>query len=138
MRPKEFQFLTINTKSLWEGGCPENLDITAEGLSLHGEFAHVLGEKFEIPLLNIPVDFAVDNCGVLYILDAQRCNVRVYDPNTGCDEWLACFGGCGALPGEFDNPQAIALSSSNIYIADTGNHRVQTFASRRVGNAHHI
>ncbi|MBM3237384.1 hypothetical protein FJZ31_13925 [Candidatus Poribacteria bacterium] len=127
MRPKEFQFLTINTKSLWEAGSQENLDITEEGLSLHGEFVHVFGLDISL-LKNIPVDFAVDSCGVLYILDAEKCNVLIYDTNTGCAEWLECFGGCGTEPGKFCTPQAIALSSSNLYIADTCTNRIQAFA----------
>jgi len=30
----------------------------------------------------MPVDFAIDECGVLYILDAEKRNILVYDPDT--------------------------------------------------------
>ncbi|MFH0957128.1 MAG: phage tail protein, partial [Pseudomonadota bacterium] len=76
----------------------------------------------------IPMDFALDSCGTLYILDAEECNVLSYDAHTEFSEWLECFGGGGNAPGKFCNPQAIAVSPSNLYIADTCNHRIQTFA----------
>ncbi|MBI4327195.1 MAG: hypothetical protein HY674_18315, partial [Chloroflexi bacterium] len=35
-------------------------------------------------------------------------------------------GGPGGAPGQFNNPWAIALDSAgNLYVADSGNHRVQ-------------
>ncbi len=43
---------------------------------------------------------------------------------------LFAFGGEGDQPGQFRNPSGIALDlEGNVYIADTGNHRVQKFDS---------
>jgi len=130
MRQKDFQFLTINSRSLWEDFSKdsENIDFTAEGISLHQEPSYVFRGKLDTPPLSMPVDLAIDECGILYILDAGKCNILIYNPDTEYSEWLECFGGYGLSPGTFCGPKAIALSSSDIYIAEPCSHRVQAFA----------
>jgi phage tail-like protein len=128
MRAKDFQFLTINTRSLWESGSLENLDIAEGGLSLHEEFFYALGGRSSIPSLTEPVDLAIGVCNALHILDRDNCRVLIYDKDTDFSEWLRCLGGSGGAPGRLCKPEAIALSPSNLYIADTGNHRIQAFA----------
>jgi phage tail-like protein len=130
MRKRDFQFLTINTKSLWKhfSKKAENINIKAEGISLHKEPGYIFSGKPDALPSCMPVDLAIDECGVLYILDAGKCNILIYDPDTKCSEWLECFGGCGLSPGTLCDPKAIALSSSDIYIAEPCSHRVQAFA----------
>ncbi|WP_052476208.1 6-bladed beta-propeller [Cohnella kolymensis] len=50
------------------------------------------------------------------------------DPGTS-PTWVS-FGNFGSGNGQFDHPRGIAVDSSlNIYVADTGNNRIQKFAS---------
>jgi len=61
------------------------------------------------------------------ILSPTNCTVQVFD----VDGKLVCqFGKCGKGIGEFDNPLGLdADKYGNIYVADTGNHRILKFDS---------
>jgi DNA-binding beta-propeller fold protein YncE len=51
-------------------------------------------------------------------------------PSADVASFVSRFGGKGDRPGEFNAPQAVSVDpSGNIYIADTGNNRVQKFDS---------
>ena len=42
------------------------------------------------------------------------------------------WGGEGAGPGQFPNPQAVTVDDANgVYVADTFNHRIQRFIANR-------
>jgi DNA-binding beta-propeller fold protein YncE len=46
-------------------------------------------------------------------------------------KFIRAFGSSGSEPGQFLNPQGISVDpEGNIYVADTGNHRVQKFDAR--------
>jgi tripartite motif-containing protein 71 len=46
-------------------------------------------------------------------------------------KFLRAFGGIGSGPGQFLNPQGISVDpAGDVYVADTGNHRVQKFDPR--------
>ena len=61
----------------------------------------------------------------LYVADAGRHKVRVYDTRTG--EFVFEFGKRGAEPGDFNYPTHLFLRGDRLYIADTMNFRVQQF-----------
>jgi DNA-binding beta-propeller fold protein YncE len=106
-----------------------------------GKYLYAVG-KFGTPskdskeaTFSMPVSVAVDQGGNLVVLDAKSCSVQVIgrmgqvitrfgepaSPTTGRIE--IGMGG-------FFHPQALTLDSSdNIYISDTGNHRVRVFNS---------
>jgi tripartite motif-containing protein 71 len=67
---------------------------------------------------------SVDAQGLIYLLLDLNC-VEVLNPK---GELLFQFGGYGEAPGEFKNSQAIYIDSSGrLYVADTGNSRVEIF-----------
>src|SRR5262245_57646757 len=44
--------------------------------------------------------------------------------------FVRSWGGFGTAPGQFDSPQAIAVGrNGHLYVADSGNHRVQEFTN---------
>jgi DNA-binding beta-propeller fold protein YncE len=50
---------------------------------------------------------------------------------TPAGEFQRRWGGIGDAPGEFDTPLGVAVDANgNIYVADTGNNRIQKFTSR--------
>jgi sugar lactone lactonase YvrE len=76
-------------------------------------------------------DIAVSNPGVVYVVDCLANQVKVFDANGALiDAW----GSYGIAPGQFRfttpdrNMGGIDLDAGgNIYVFDTGNHRVQKF-----------
>jgi tripartite motif-containing protein 71 len=89
-----------------------------------------------------PLNSYTSHSGLLY-LSPKGCGIvgsEVYlvDRNRGriCREQLGspygdvstCFGSNGSADGQFNTPEAFAYDGTNIYIADTGNNRVQKFS----------
>jgi DNA-binding beta-propeller fold protein YncE len=83
-----------------------------------------------------PVAIDIDSSGYLYILDVGRmpepfkssedARLFILSPD---DTLVARLGKNGADPGEFDTPSGLAVDPFNrIFVADSGNDRVQVFA----------
>ena len=85
-----------------------------------------------------PAGIAVDVSRRVYVADTANNRVQVF---RGIDvdesgrryvsgEFLSKWGSKGSGDGEFSNPHAIAVDGSGkVYVADTGNNRVQVFSS---------
>ena len=102
---------------------------TVAGNDIQG-FSGDLGTATQASL-NYPQGVALDGAGNLFIADTNNCRIRKVDSSgmistvvsAGCSS-----GGDGgpALAGYLYYPQGIALDGSgNLYIADTGNHRIR-------------
>jgi DNA-binding beta-propeller fold protein YncE len=80
-----------------------------------------------------PTGIAVDSDGIAYICDTGNDRIQIAGVWTDRLTELpgkchAVFGTTGDAPGQFRSPQGIALDRDrNIYVADTGNHRIQVF-----------
>jgi DNA-binding beta-propeller fold protein YncE len=72
-----------------------------------------------------PVDVSVDAAGQAYVLDLSLGEVRVY---SAAGALLSKWAGYGSGPGQLAQPTAITVVGSKVYVADSGNHRVQVFA----------
>ncbi len=99
-----------------------------------GKFGKEVQDPKEISFL-MPVSLAVDQGGNLVVLDAKTCNVQIIGK---MGQLLAKFGEpasptTGKIEigtGGFFHPQALALDEKdNIYVSDTGNHRIRVFNS---------
>jgi eukaryotic-like serine/threonine-protein kinase len=97
-----------------------------------GKFGKEVSDPKEVSFL-MPVSIAVDLGGNLVALDAKTCNVQVISK---AGQLLAKFGEpasptTGKIEigtGGFFHPQALALDDKdNIYVSDTGNHRIRVF-----------
>lgn len=129
MNNTDFKFLVINTKTSWEEGYKENLEVSDAGIALKKEPSHILEREIGKSEGWVEAtDIAVDACGVLYILDAKGHSILTYEPAKKRTERLRCIGGEGSLIGQLKNPKGIALSPDTLYVADTGNNRIQAFA----------
>lgn len=96
--------------------------------------------------LNFPEGVAVDAAGNIYIADTKDQRVRIVSGGTiqafagnggAClDSTRKCGDGLPAVSANLRLPQAVALDGSgNVYIADTGDHRIRKVDSTKVINA---
>ena len=84
--------------------------------------------SFEDPnLFERPVDVAIDKKDRIVILDFLKCGVVIIEP----EELQMClmFGKRGTGSGELQFPCGVTIdnTNNNIIVADTYNHRIQTF-----------
>jgi phage tail-like protein len=77
------------------------------------------------------IGVAVDREDNVYVLDADYCVVKRFDRCAQVFVDLQCVGRCGREPRQLNKPNGLAISCTNdLYIADTGNRRVQVFSVR--------
>jgi len=75
-----------------------------------------------------PSDVAVGLNHLIYVVDGVNNRVVVFD---GSGKMSFSFGNKGSAPGQFNAPLGITTDrSGNVYVADTGNRRVQILTSR--------
>jgi DNA-binding beta-propeller fold protein YncE len=71
-------------------------------------------------ILQMPNHLAFDGAGRLYVADSKRNRVEVFDPATGAN--LSSIG-----VGELRFPVALAISGSELFVADQANYQVKVF-----------
>ncbi|WP_433964810.1 Ig-like domain repeat protein [Tunturiibacter gelidiferens] len=87
--------------------------------------------------LNLPTALATDASGNLYLADTGNHRIREITSSTGLITTIAGTGtqgysgdGTSAISAAIDSPTGIAVdASSNLYLADTHNHRIRKITS---------
>jgi sugar lactone lactonase YvrE len=77
--------------------------------------------------LEAPWDVAVDRSDNIYVVERDNHRVQIFDAE---GKHQHTIGGPGTAPGDFDSPEGIHFDLPNgyLYVADTGNHRIQRFS----------
>ena len=109
------------------------------GVAIHGDFVYVadtwngrvqmftLAGEWKAAAAGLfgPRAVAVAPDGTVWASDTGNQSIVSWDASLSAKKTL---GKAGAGPGDFSGPVGIAASSSAIYVADVGNHRIQVLA----------
>jgi len=90
----------------------------------HDQLTAVLGELGDgNDQFRLPTACAVTPEQDVLVLDSKHGMIKVFGPDL---KFKAAFGGVGGAPGQLNMPQGMRLDSNgHIWVADTGNHRIQ-------------
>jgi tripartite motif-containing protein 71 len=62
----------------------------------------------------------------MYVSDFYNNRIKKFNSNGA---FITKWGSKGTADGQFEYPSGVAVDSSeNVYVADTGNHRIQVFS----------
>jgi phage tail-like protein len=78
--------------------------------------------------LTIPANVTLGPDGGIYLLDTAKAQLKRFDPCECEFQTVRCFGGVGSGPRQLNNPHGIGICAGNLFVCDTGNHRLSVFA----------
>src|SRR5690242_4514006 len=78
--------------------------------------------------LTTPANVAIGPDGTIFLLDATTAQLKVFDSCECVFKPVPCFGGAGSGPRELLDPHGIGICSSNLFVCNTGNHRLDVFS----------
>ena len=78
--------------------------------------------------LKPPGNVALGPDGSIYLLDAATAQLKRFDPCECRFQPVPCLGGSGSGPRQLKNPHGVAICAGNLFVCDTGNHRLSVFA----------
>jgi phage tail-like protein len=86
--------------------------------------------------ITLPQRMAIDVAGRLHLLSSNAPWLLRFDPDSRTFVPLPSLGSEGSDARQFSNPRAIATFGWLLYVADTGNHRIQVFDTRTLALEH--
>ncbi|CAF0947181.1 unnamed protein product [Rotaria sordida] len=104
----------------WDSGAANGITVGGDTSGTSGSFSY---------LLNNPTGVMVDQYGFIYILDTGNSRVQKWSPGStfGITVVSSTYG-TPIATATLNNPLGMGINSyGNIFIADTNNHRVQSF-----------
>src|SRR6266851_256106 len=75
-----------------------------------------------------PSGIAAGPCAAVFVADTQDNRVLFVDGWCAARAWLPATTTAGSAPGQFDHPRRLAVTTAALWVADSGNKRVQRFA----------
>lgn len=134
--PHDPTFWLLNARTGWHEANLEHVEVTPGEQSLAltplPGSGRSLGEASgSFGGLTLPSNVALGPDGSIYLLDRQKVALKRFDPCECRFEIVPCFAGAGTKPRELSNPHGIGICGGNLFVCDTGNHRLSVFALRR-------
>jgi phage tail-like protein len=130
--PHDPTSLLLNARVGWQTALVENVETRLDGslaLALLPDFRRSFDEPGgSLGGLTLPTNTALGPDGGLFLLDLSGPTLKRFDPCACRFETVPCFGGKGGKPRQISDPHGIGICSGNLYVCDTGNHRVSVFS----------
>jgi len=129
--PNDPTWWLLNGRVGWHAAKLDNVAIAGDdlGLLIVPGSGRLLNEASgSLGGLVLPGNAARAADGSLYLLDTQAGELKRFDP---CDcrfQTVPCLGGLGIGPRQLQDPHGIGICSGNLFICDTGNHRLLVFS----------
>jgi phage tail-like protein len=126
----EQQAFYLNLANEWPGFERRGLQIDGDGsltLARVPGFSDIVGAiRPPLRLPAEPAGVASDDAGDIYLTDPGRHWLVKLEACSGRSRRLPCLGGRGTGAGQFNRPRGLLVGHGRrLYIADSGNHRVQ-------------
>jgi len=120
-------FRYLNRENRWPGFALDGLEIGAAGALTLAPLPAFSPGPPPAAALSGPAGIGVDSAGNLYVADPDGDRILRIDGCDGTSAPLPCRGS-GWLPGQLSRPRgALVGPRGALYVADSGNHRVQVF-----------
>jgi len=97
----------------------DRLELPIQVLNMQGRFEFAFGEAEQI----YPTSIAVNLDQLVFVSDRSDNTIRIYRNRELIDK----MGGGGAAPGRFRIITSLWISGDMLYVADSGNRRIQVF-----------
>jgi phage tail-like protein len=129
--PNDPTWWLLNGRVGWQAAALDDVAIAGEDLGLliiPGSGRLLTEASGSFGGLVLPGNAAQAADGSLYLLDAQAGQLKRFDP---CDcrfQTVLCLGGVGTGARQLQDPHGIGICSGNLFICDTGNHRLLIFS----------
>lgn len=127
-------FLFLNGRAGWRADQLQKVELADDGAVVRlshapGSGRPLVDKTGSLGGLVLPIGLAVDGENRIYILDGGANVIKRYDPCAEEFFTLPCVGGTGSAPRQLNDPRGIAITRrGDLYVADSGNARVQVFA----------
>ena len=123
----------MNGLTGWRTASTSNIAFSANGavLSLQplpGSMRPLIDADGSLGGFVSAIGVAVSSKDDVYVLDNSKCHVKKYDRCKQLFTVVPCVGGCGPDARQLNNPHGIAIDCDDLYIADSGNFRIQVFS----------
>jgi len=97
----------------------DRLELPIQVISMQGRFEFAFGEAEQV----YPTSIAINLDQLVFVSDRSDNTIRIYRNRELIDK----IGGGGAAPGRFRLITSLWISGDMLYVADSGNRRVQVF-----------
>jgi phage tail-like protein len=129
--PHDPTFMLLNGRVGWQAAQLDHLAITGDDLGLlviPGSGRLLTEPSGSFGGIVSPGNVAVAPDGGIYLLDQARAQLKRFDACACQFNTVPCLGGSGTGPRQLQDPHGIGICSGNLFVCDTGNHRLQVFA----------
>jgi len=131
--PHDPLFWLLDTRTGWHEADLDDIELSAspEGLALApvpGTLPSLTEPGGSFGGLTTPANLALGPDGAVFLLDAETAYLKVFDTCDCVFKTVPCFGGMGNGPRQLLQPHGIGICSGNLFVCDTGNHRLSVFS----------